>query len=163
MPSSIPSGGFCDTPSSSIAWDGARRLGAAKSPSTARDDDGVSSSIALAVFSGRESSSSSWRRLFLLCVVTCRREVCLTMQCRRTRFFVVYDATARHIICPNVHRNEQRGNSKRVCADPRERTPGAPSRRARSGIFASSLDDLRGRTIDTAEGGSLGRASSPRG
>jgi Phage integrase, N-terminal SAM-like domain len=42
--SSIPYGGFCDTMSSSMAWDSARRLGAARLPSPARYNDGVSSS-----------------------------------------------------------------------------------------------------------------------
>src|SRR5437016_6204125 len=71
-----PMGGFCDTTSSSLAWDGARRLGEATSPSTTRYDDGVSSSTALAVFSGRASSSMGWKRLFLLWVVKGRRAVC---------------------------------------------------------------------------------------
>src|SRR6266571_6852925 len=78
--------------SSSTAWEGARRLGEAKCPSTAHDDDGVSSSTALAVFSARASSSMGWRRLFLLGVVTHRRDTCLTTQCGRARFFVAYYA-----------------------------------------------------------------------
>ena len=55
VPSSIAYGGLCDTMSSSMAREGARRLGAAKYPSTACDDDG-------------DSSSMDERRLFLLCV-----------------------------------------------------------------------------------------------
>jgi hypothetical protein len=83
-----PLGGCGDMMASSMAWDGARRLGEAQSSSAARDDDAVSSSTALAVFSGSASSSTGWRRLFLLGVVKCRRDTCLTTQCGRARFFV---------------------------------------------------------------------------
>jgi hypothetical protein len=58
-----------DTITSSRARNRAQRLRAATYPSTACNDDGVSSSTALAVFAGRASSSMGWRRLFLLRVV----------------------------------------------------------------------------------------------
>ena len=84
--------GLCDTMSSSMAEEGARRLGAAKDPSPAVLDDTLSSSTALAVFSGSASSSIGWRRLFLLGVVKRRCTACLTTRCRRARFFVTYYA-----------------------------------------------------------------------
>ena len=77
-----------------MAWDGARRLGEAQSPSTARYDDGVSSSMALAVGSGRASSRMGWRRLSLLWVVKGRRVACLATRCRRARFFLADDDIA---------------------------------------------------------------------
>src|SRR2546422_958413 len=108
VPLSIPSGGLWrhSVVEHGMGW--SRRLRGAKSPSTARDDDGVSSSTALAVFAGRGSSSMGWRRLSLLCVVQYRREACLTTRCRRARFFVAYDNTVqyRYNICSNLHYNK---------------------------------------------------------
>ena len=57
-------GGFCDTTSSSMPWDSARLLGEAKSPSISRYDNRVSSSTALAVFSGSTSSSIGLKTAF---------------------------------------------------------------------------------------------------
>lgn len=79
---------FGDTMSSSMTEDGARRLGAATYPSTACNDDGMSSSTTLVVFAGSVSSSMGWRRLFLLKVVKRRCTACWTTRYRRARFFV---------------------------------------------------------------------------
>jgi len=82
---------FGDTTSSSMAWEGARRLRAVKHPASADQHDTPSSSTPLMVFSNRASSSTASARLFLLRVVKHRRHVCRTTWCRRARFFVAYD------------------------------------------------------------------------
>lgn len=92
VPSSIPSGGCGDTMSSDMAWGGYSMAGSSHMPLAARDDDGVPSSTALAVFSARASSRMGWRRLCLPGVVKHRRDTCLTTQCGRARFFVAYYA-----------------------------------------------------------------------
>ena len=86
-------GDFCDTPSSRMAWEGARRLAAVEHPAPADHDDTRSSCTALTGFSYRASSRTASARLFLLRVVKHRRHVCMTTRCRRARLFVVYDDT----------------------------------------------------------------------
>src|SRR5262249_16986293 len=84
---------FCDATSSSMAWEGARRLRAVKHPSPA-DNDGI------------QSSSTASARLFLLCVVKHCREAYVTTRGRRACFFVAYDDTVYYIHCSNVHYKE---------------------------------------------------------
>src|SRR6266850_6720870 len=85
-------GGFGDTPSSSMPGEGDRGLGAVQPSSTALNDDGMSSSTALAGFSGSASSSTAHKLLCLRCAVKHSRRTRLTTGCRQACFVVAYCA-----------------------------------------------------------------------
>src|SRR5262245_6376013 len=90
----------------SKAGEEARRLGAATSPSPGHNNDSVSSSTALAGFSGRVSSRVGERKPYRLWVVKCHCDPWFHDAATSARFFVAYDNTMYCENCSNVHYNE---------------------------------------------------------
>ncbi len=105
-PSSIAYGGILRHDVVEYGMGGCSAAGRSTVPSTAHYDDEVSSSTALAMFSGSKSSSLGERRLCRLWVVKQRGGAYMTTRGRRVHFFFAYGDTAQYNICSNVHYKE---------------------------------------------------------